>query len=217
MKNGVDFIAELNFLPSENGGRKNAAASGYRPHVQFEHYPEYLTSGQQQYIGQNEVNPGESTLAEISILSTDYFSKRLYEGKCFKFFEGGTLVGVGEILEIVNPSLKMDNPVKEGFLNFNLYPEDIVLKVKQDFRNENHDVIRFFQSFLMEMGEVASPRVLRAVIYLAKGNIDQLDGYMKTACIDIRDILYQAEYDKNADSELIRTRDFNQPFGKENL
>ncbi len=102
----TDFIAELQFLNTEHGGRKNSVASGYRPHIEFEDYPEYLTSGQQTYIGQETVAPGEMVLAEISILSKDYFTNRLYEHMKFKFCEGPHTMGYGNIIEIINDNLK---------------------------------------------------------------------------------------------------------------
>jgi len=43
--NTSDFIAELKFQTTEKGGRKSHVQSGYRPHIEFENYPEYLTSG----------------------------------------------------------------------------------------------------------------------------------------------------------------------------
>ncbi|MFD2562894.1 hypothetical protein [Aquimarina rubra] len=103
----TDFRAELQFLTTEQGGRKSPVVSGYRPHVEFEDYPEYITSGQQTYIGQKKVEPGETVLAEISILSKDYFADKLFENMFFEFYEGKHKMGAGKILEIVNVSLKM--------------------------------------------------------------------------------------------------------------
>ncbi|WP_298544990.1 hypothetical protein [uncultured Aquimarina sp.] len=110
MKNkftSTDFIAELQFLNTEQGGRKNPVTSGYRPHIEFEEYPEYLTSGQQTYLGQETVAPGETVLAEISMLSKDHFTHKLYENMCFEFYEGKHKIGSGKVLEIVNVRLKM--------------------------------------------------------------------------------------------------------------
>lgn len=102
----TDFIAELQFLATEQGGRKNPVESGYRPHIEFEGYADYITSGQQNYIGQETVAPGETVLAEISILSKDYFANRLYENMKFTFCEGPHTMGYGKVIEIVNKNLK---------------------------------------------------------------------------------------------------------------
>ena len=64
-----DFIAELKFYTSEFGGRKTAAVTGYRPHLEFKEYPGLITTGQQIYLGQDKVEPGETVLAKISIVN----------------------------------------------------------------------------------------------------------------------------------------------------
>lgn len=102
----IDFIAELQFSTTEQGGRKKPVASGYRPHIEFDDYPEYLTSGQQTYLGQETVVPGVTVLAEISILSKEYFVNKLHENMTFKFCEGAHIMGYGKILEVVNANLK---------------------------------------------------------------------------------------------------------------
>jgi len=123
--NKSDFIAELKFETTENGGRKIPARSNYRPHIEFENYPEYLTSGQQTYIGKEIVYPGETVNAEIGILGNEYFSGRLFEGMKFKFYEGKHIIGFGKIIEIINLNLKSNT---ETNINLNLYPKDILKK-----------------------------------------------------------------------------------------
>jgi len=107
MFNESDFIAELKFLTPEQGGRKSYVISGYRPHIEFENYPERLTSGQQTYIGTDFVLPGETVIAEIGIFSVEYFTKRLYINMPFTFNEGARIVGYGKIIEITNQTLKI--------------------------------------------------------------------------------------------------------------
>jgi translation elongation factor EF-Tu-like GTPase len=45
----ADFIATLTYRTTEQGGRKTAAVSGYRPQVKFD-FAEMQTSGQQTFI-----------------------------------------------------------------------------------------------------------------------------------------------------------------------
>ena len=118
----IDFIAELNFLTIEQGGRKTAASSGYRPHIEFDNYPEYLTSGIQTYIGKKTVIPVESVKAEIAILGMEYFARRLYENMEFKFCEGSRTVGHGAITEIINLDLKSEPNIIQESINLNLFP-----------------------------------------------------------------------------------------------
>jgi len=103
--NQVDFIAKLKFETKEQGVRHTAARSGYRPHIEFENYPEYLTSGSQNYIGQDIVAPGEIVNAEIVILGGEYFTRRLYKNMKFKFCEGPRTIGFGIITQIINTAL----------------------------------------------------------------------------------------------------------------
>ena len=103
--NKVDFIAELQYLTTEQGGRKTPANSGYRPQVKFD-FAEMQTSGQQTFIDKETVYPGEKVDAKIKILSPDYFADCLTEGMNFEFREGTTLIGTGQIKYIVNDKLE---------------------------------------------------------------------------------------------------------------
>ena len=100
----VDFIAELKYLTTEQGGRQTAAHSGYRPQVKFA-FTEMETSGQQTFIDKEVVYPGDTVNAKIKIVSPDYFAGNLTEGMKFEFREGATLIGTGQIKEIVNDKL----------------------------------------------------------------------------------------------------------------
>lgn len=100
----MDFLAELYFISTENGGRKTPAKNGYRPHIKFD-FEEMMTSGQQIYVNKDLVFPGDSVIAEMNILSRPYFEGKLDVGMNFNFYEGPNLIGHGKILEIVNQSL----------------------------------------------------------------------------------------------------------------
>lgn len=96
----MDFTAKLYFKTTAEGGRKSFVMNGYRPHIKFD-FDEMLTSGQQIYFDKEKVFPGETVLAEITILSVDYFKKKLESGLEFNFFEGSTHIGSGKILEVI--------------------------------------------------------------------------------------------------------------------
>nr|WP_246223640.1 hypothetical protein [Fulvivirga kasyanovii] len=103
--NTVDFIAELQYLTTEQGGRRTPAQSGYRPQVKFE-FAEMQTSGQQTFIGRELVSPGESVRAKIKFLSPHFFAHTLTKGMGFEFREGGIVIGTGKIEYIVNEKLE---------------------------------------------------------------------------------------------------------------
>ena len=105
IKTEPDFVAILKYRTAEEGGRKTAASSGYRPDIKFP-FDKMLTCGFQTFIGQEKVYPGESVKAEIKIIASEYFKGKLYEDLEFDFREGQHVIGTGKILEIINPNLK---------------------------------------------------------------------------------------------------------------
>lgn len=101
-----DFIATLKYKTTEEGGRKTAAISGYRPTVKFS-FDKMLTSGIQTFIDKEMVYPGETVNAFIKILAVPYFEGRLEEGIEFIFTEGNRVMGSGIIKEILNQELNI--------------------------------------------------------------------------------------------------------------
>jgi translation elongation factor EF-Tu-like GTPase len=104
MNKTPDFIAELHYLTTEQGGRKTPAWSGYRPQVKFG-FSEMQTSGQQKFIDKEIVYPGDFVKAEISIISVDFFKNKLKIGLDFEFREASRVIGTGKIIEILNIDL----------------------------------------------------------------------------------------------------------------
>ncbi len=209
MFNKSDFIAELKFETTENGGRKTPVQSNYRPDIEFENYRENWTSGQQTYIGKEIVYPGETINAEIKITGTEYFSGRLFEGMKFEFSEGSRIIGFGKIIKITNQNLKSNT---ETNINLNLYPKDILKKIEVQFGESSGEIIWKFQGFIKKNKSFRSARIIRAILYLSNGNEVQIEKHIKQAETDWRDILLWAEYDEN-DNQI---RDFNNEFGNEN-
>ncbi|WP_272152104.1 elongation factor Tu [Tenacibaculum aiptasiae] len=210
---GIDFIAELQFLTTEQGSRKGYAKSGYRPHIEFENYPEYLTSGQQSYIGKEIVNPGDKIKAEIVILSTEYFERRLYEKMEFKFCEGSRIIGFGKIIEIINKNLKSAPNITQESINLNLYPIDIIDKIKSDYRQNWNKAFSEIQKLIISDESFRNNRIVRAIIHLGNKDIVNLEKVIEQAKKDWRDILLWSEYDKKEK----RVRDFNNEFGNEEI
>jgi len=103
-----DFIAELKYLTTEEGGRRAPANSGYRPHVKFP-FSKMMTSGEQTFIGKDSVKPGETVKAEIMILSPQFFENMLEIGMQFEVGEGNRIVATGKLIEILNTNLIKKN------------------------------------------------------------------------------------------------------------
>jgi elongation factor Tu len=100
----IDFIAQLKY--KKQGGRQTPVYSGYRPHIEFEDIPEMKTSGQQLFVEQEVVYPGDEVTAKITLLLHKYMEGRLYQHQKFSFYEGATKMGDGTIVEIVNKKLE---------------------------------------------------------------------------------------------------------------
>ena len=104
-RQNADFIAELKYLTTEEGGRKTPALSGYRPQVKFD-FSVMETSGQQTFLNKKIVYPGDTVLAAIKIVSVTSFANSLKVGMTFEIREGSKIVGHGKITELLNLSLK---------------------------------------------------------------------------------------------------------------
>ena len=104
MKN-PDFLANLKYKTTEQGGRRTPATTGYRPQVKFD-FTEMQTSGYQKFFGTDKVYPGETVLAEVSILSAQFFENQLEMGMEFEIREGATIIGYGIIIDIMNKLLE---------------------------------------------------------------------------------------------------------------
>lgn len=100
----VDFIADLKYLTTEEGGRQTPAFTGYRPQVKFD-FDEMQTSGQQTFLNKDTVYPGDTVEAAIRILSVEHFENTLTEGMIFEFREGSRVIGTGKIIDILNERL----------------------------------------------------------------------------------------------------------------
>lgn len=106
--NSPDFIAELKYRTAEEGGRTTPVFnSGYRPQVKFE-FAELQTSGMQRFLNADIVYPGDSVLAELKLLSTDFLKGQLKEGMFFEFLEGSRIIGTGTIIRIQNDNLRIN-------------------------------------------------------------------------------------------------------------
>ena len=101
----VDFVAEVNYLSKDEGGRQSYVMSGYRGQVKF-NGKDGQTSGEQVFRNNDTVYPGESAIAEIRILGVEYFANQLFEGLEFEILEGSRIVGKGKIIDLLNEKLK---------------------------------------------------------------------------------------------------------------
>lgn len=87
-------------------------------------------------------------------------------------------------------------------------PPDVIAKIEADFQAVDRiKVIKALENLRTDL-QSEGYRVVRCVLYLAQGDMQQLDHYVERARYDWRDVIYWAEYDKQDN----RTRDLTRPF-----
>ena len=86
---------------------------------------------------------------------------------------------------------------------------DIYQKVERDFGEKAVDVHSALTELDAKTKGLVSPRLIRAILYLANGDIERFQEKLKLAQTDWRDVLLQAEYTCPANDHV---RDFNKTF-----
>ena len=99
-----DFIAEVRFKTTAEGGRENPVFTGYRPQIKFS-FTKWTTSGEHSFLNVEKVNPGETAIASIKLLSPHFFEKSLNEGMEFEILEGTKSCATGKLIKILNQDL----------------------------------------------------------------------------------------------------------------
>jgi hypothetical protein len=95
-------------------------------------------------------------------------------------------------------------------------PGDIRQRVVEDFGPGRADeVCRYLLDRVPDgLPNGTRPRHLRCILFLAKGDRKLLDQYIDLCLQDTRDVMLQAEYETRPGSELVRVRDFGEPFDR---
>jgi translation elongation factor EF-Tu-like GTPase len=97
-----DFEGEFHLF----GGAANARKySGYRP--QHEVHDNYQTSGIHAYIGREFVDPGETVLVQVQLITPEVYPRCLWEDRQLKVLEGAKQVGSLRVTNLLNASLRV--------------------------------------------------------------------------------------------------------------
>jgi elongation factor Tu len=94
-----DIEAEIAFVPTEQGGRKTPAFSGYRP--QF-YYDGLDSDADQEYPDVESVAPGQTVRALLRFFSPDRQVGRVFVGMEFQVREGTRVVAHGRVTKILH-------------------------------------------------------------------------------------------------------------------
>ncbi|WP_018344383.1 hypothetical protein [Cytophaga aurantiaca] len=93
------------------------------------------------------------------------------------------------------------------------FKEDITARIHADFGEDFNNAFEILRSAIEKTDDLNSDRIIRCIIFLAKGNIDALHKYIKVATVDPRDIMLWAEYEaSNSSADHKRLRDFDKTF-----
>jgi hypothetical protein len=93
------------------------------------------------------------------------------------------------------------------------FKDDIIAKINIDFGESASDATTMLIDGIQKADYLKTDRVIRCIIFLAKGNLTELNKYIETATFDTRDVMFWAEYEGWKKNEnLKRVRDFNKTF-----
>ena len=93
------------------------------------------------------------------------------------------------------------------------FKDDIIARIQTDFGVNAIIATTMLIAAINKFDYLKTDRVIRCIIFLAKGNLTDLNKYIESATFDTRDIMLWAEYEKlSGDLNYKRQRDFNKTF-----
>ena len=99
LKYPPDIEVEITFVPTEQGGRKSPAFSGYRP--QF-YYDGHDWDALHEYPDVESVSPGQTVRALLRFNRPDMHTGRVHPGMEFQIREGSRVIGHGRVTKILH-------------------------------------------------------------------------------------------------------------------
>lgn len=93
------------------------------------------------------------------------------------------------------------------------FKDDINGRIHTDFGENANKATTMLIDAIKKVDYLKTDRVIRCIIFLAKGNLTDLHEYIEKATFDTRDVMLWAEYEGLKESENPkRVRDFNKTF-----
>lgn len=93
------------------------------------------------------------------------------------------------------------------------FKEDINARIQTDFAENASKATTMLIDAIKKVDHLKTDRIIRCILFLAKGNLTNLNKYIETATFDTRDVMLWAEYEKlSGDQNYKRLRDFNKTF-----
>ncbi len=104
----VDFIAEIQMFRTENGGIQSFVPNGYKPNLNFKGFMN-STLGELTFINQELLYAGEIVKAKVKLRNPNGYLKLLDKGQTFELSNARSVIGIGEIQQVVNVDIKKEN------------------------------------------------------------------------------------------------------------
>ena len=96
-----------------------------------------------------------------------------------------------------------------------IFKYDIIERIRADFGNSSTEAMTTIVEALNKSDYLKTDRVIRSIIFLAEGDLINLEKYIEAATVDTRDVMFWAEYEKINDGfNSKRIRDFNKTFAE---
>lgn len=93
------------------------------------------------------------------------------------------------------------------------FKDDINARIRTDFGENSSKATTMLLDAINKVEYLKTDRIIRCIIFLAKGNLTDLNKYIETATFDTRDVMLWAEYEGLKENEKPkRVRNFNKTF-----
>jgi hypothetical protein len=93
------------------------------------------------------------------------------------------------------------------------FKDDIKARIQTDFGENSITATTMLIDAINKVDYLKTDRVIRCILFLAKGNLTDLSKYIETATFDTRGVMLWVEYEKlRGDFNYKRLRDFNNTF-----
>jgi hypothetical protein len=93
------------------------------------------------------------------------------------------------------------------------FKDDIKARIQNDFGENADKATTMLFDAINKVDYLKTDRVIRCIVFLANGDLTDLNKYIETATFDTRDVMLWAEYEGlNENEKPKRVRDFNKNF-----
>jgi hypothetical protein len=94
-----------------------------------------------------------------------------------------------------------------------IFKDDIIKRIQIDFGKNSCEANTILIDAINKVDYLNTDRIIRCIIFLAKGDLTDLKNFIEKATFDTRDVMLWAEYDKlSSELNYKRLRDFNKTF-----